>query len=110
MYQNLAKLLRDSGQPKEAEKAYGKGLAIREKLATDFPQVDRHVWDLAVCYIDAGHLLQDNKRYNEAAKIYERTANSLRHVRHNSPNKPNIAPSSAVFTITSAGCWRVAAG
>lgn len=77
MYQNLAKLLRDSGQLEEAEKAYEKGLTIREKLATDFPHEDRHVWDLAACYIDAGHLLQDNNRHNEAAKIYERARKFL---------------------------------
>jgi tetratricopeptide (TPR) repeat protein len=52
-------------------------LAIREKLTTDFPRVDRHIWDLAASYIDAGHLLQDNNRPNEAAKIYERARQFL---------------------------------
>jgi serine/threonine protein kinase len=54
-----------------------RAIAIREKLVTDFPQVHQQVWDLAACCIDAGHLLQDNKRDNEAAKIYERARKFL---------------------------------
>jgi tetratricopeptide (TPR) repeat protein len=60
-----------------AEKAFMKDVAVREKLVTDFPREDRHIWDLAACYIDAGHFLQDDKRYDEAAKIYDRACKFL---------------------------------
>jgi tetratricopeptide (TPR) repeat protein len=63
-------LLNRLGQRSEAEAAHRRALALREKLAVDFPAVPSYRGDLAGSYSHLGVLLHDLGRRTEAETAY----------------------------------------
>ncbi len=58
------------GRHQEAQEQYDKALALREKLAADFPNQTRHFDQLATSYNNYGNLLDKLGRSEEAIKRY----------------------------------------
>jgi tetratricopeptide (TPR) repeat protein len=82
-YSALAQVLQNSGQAREAAKAYGQILAFWEKLAADFPdkgdyqdQLAKHYWRFANLLRDSGQLPQAAKTYLRSAAAYEKVVAS----------------------------------
>jgi serine/threonine-protein kinase len=70
-YARVASIQTLLGRYAEAEKSYGKAIALWQKLAGDFPRVPEHRNDLAHGYHNLGALLHLVSRPREAEKIYE---------------------------------------
>jgi tetratricopeptide (TPR) repeat protein len=60
------------GEYAEAEKAYRQAIALREKLAEDFPKVPDHRRELSGTYNDLADLLDATGQDAEAEKVYRR--------------------------------------
>jgi tetratricopeptide (TPR) repeat protein len=74
---NLGHLLENSGRLKEAQTAYGRALALREKLAAELPAVPAHRRRLERSYHNLGNLLQQTGQLREAITLYGRALRQM---------------------------------
>jgi tetratricopeptide (TPR) repeat protein/tRNA A-37 threonylcarbamoyl transferase component Bud32 len=76
-HHNLAELLAELGRRDEVEDHWRKALAIRDKLVTDFPDVQEHVLYRAETYYKIGHVMRNSGQPQEALDWYAKVVAAL---------------------------------
>jgi eukaryotic-like serine/threonine-protein kinase len=74
---NLGNLLRNMSRRAEAEVEYCASLALREKLAADFPTIPHYRVDLGGSYCNLGNLLTVNGRASDALAFFDKAVAML---------------------------------
>ena len=78
-------LLKDLGQRQEGEEQYRKAVAIREKLAADFPAVPAYQVDLGGSYCNYGNSIRAGGNPAESLKWFGRAIECLQAVHEKEP-------------------------
>src|SRR5262249_33071314 len=87
---NLALALRSLDKTPEAEECYRQAIAVREKLATDFPAEARHRIDLANAHKDLGDFLKDDTdRPQEAVESLRQAVRRQERLLTDQPGEPD---------------------
>ena len=76
-HNSLGLLLTHLGKRPEAEEQYRKALAIREKLAAEFPAVPQYQVDLGGSYCNLGRLVSNSGQPGESLEWFEKAIRTL---------------------------------
>ena len=84
-HNSLGVLLADLRKRAEAQEQYQKALAIREKLAADFPAVSAYQMDLGGTYCNLGNLMGVAGKSVESLAWFQKAITTLRPVHERDP-------------------------
>jgi tetratricopeptide (TPR) repeat protein len=85
---NLGNVLADSGKPEKAEAAYRDALAVREELATTFPDVRVYRQQLGTCLSNLGYALSRQGKWTDAEAQLKRALGLQEKLVADSPDVP----------------------
>ena len=99
-----AYVLNDTDKKSEAEAEYRKAIALRQKLADDYPAVTEFRSDLASSHNNLGMLLSDTGRPSEAEAEYRKAIALMQKLADDNPAVTEFRLDLAIHRATSPMC------